>query len=310
MKKFKSELYYALTCYADGRKKFFQPYLEGRKLIIQYLHEKYNTNIREVIDDVGLERSIEQSRQVRGDFRQALILTHATHATFILYLKENDQSALLYCDSLGKHEVDAIDLAYRYMIDVFYVLEGRQTDTYSCYIDALVFGRDTTRVNPTTGDYDIPHLLSTLKNNRVCHGRYKPSDNRVFQVRLPIELLKTAQTESFVAAHARDEDHSKVIHKHETLAFFRERYSVKKPKQQPTYLLEKGYKYLAIIQAQYYLNEIEAELSYELPRTEKKAFIDQAKLQRSEEDLYDFADSQLGLFKAPCATEHELFFPI
>lgn len=310
MKKFKSDIYYALTRYADGRKKFFQPYVEGRKLIIQYLHEKYHTNIREVMDDEDLERSIEQARQVRGDFRQALILTHATHATFILYLKENDQSALLCCDSLGKHEVDAIDLAYRYTIDVFYVLEGRQTDTYSCYIDALVFGRDTTRINPTTGDYDMPHLLSTLKNNRVGHGRYKPSDNRVFQARLPIELLKTAQRESFIAAHASDEDQSKIIHQHETLAFFRERYSVKRPKQQSTYLLEKGYKYLTILQVQYYLNEIEAELCHDLPRVEKQAFIDQAKLQRGEEDLYDFAVSQLALFKARFATGPELFSPI
>lgn len=237
----------------------------GMELIIQYLNEKYNANIQQsdipfyFLQDVEkyidiLNNKISEARKNEVDFRFAW-LPGTTHAVFIAYIKEGKEEAIFYSDSVGTEKKIpnfSQKLAELTGVPVYASLEGRQADPYSCYVDALVFGRDVTGYNINTGNYRIPNLLSVLKD-RV---EQKLGHNS-FEVKLPNELLKTSQLSKFTDFHTEEKGEDKLIHKAETLTLFRERYSKKAlindhEKIVSTYLAEKGMKYVDIIEIQFY----------------------------------------------------------
>lgn len=323
MKIFNSNKHYSTTTDITNIKDsdFFltQPTSRGLELVFQYLHNKYQTNILHPILEYKithrpndpkhhLKPSIEyvrfstiydidnikpyltEAQKKPGDYREAYIIANRSHAIFMAYIKEGNKIGILYSDSRGTNTKFTHEIYKKTNIKVFTHLDGRQADTKSCFTDGVVMGRDITAINTETQKYRIPNILELLESKEVVEKE------GLSLVRLPNELLKTAQISSFVDFH-QDKSDTKKISKNENLAEFRERYTKtvlfnKGTKKISSYLQEKSIKYSKIIQIQYYINQIEEQtgpLSEEL----KTEFILKAKkILKSEEknSLFNFAE--------------------
>jgi len=156
------------------------------------------------------------------EYREAFILGPGTaHNIPVIYLREKGEEAILYANTLAIHTASCIPefsdtLKRKHNINVYVVEETRQADIYSCGVDALAFAKDAVAINKRNGKYRIENLLTQLKARATRYNNY-------YSVRLPNELLKTAQISKFVDLH--QENNSKKIHKNETLAEFRKRYT-------------------------------------------------------------------------------------
>lgn len=292
MKRFNPHKYY--TLFHETPLYFVQPRESGYNLIVQYLINKYGAVIvrEEVLINSLIEleknvhyinKEINEARKTKGDYR-FLWVQGPIHAISIFYIREKGQEALFFSDSafinldLIKH------LSKLTGLNVYYSGPSRQVDWHSCYIDSLVFGRDVTGRN-TNGDYRIPNFLSLLKQRAI-----KTTDTTL-EVKLPDILLKTTQRPKFLEANKEETNY--LIHKAETLAQFRERYSKEvmikgKKKKISTYLVEKGYKYRDIMEIQFYLNQMQG-----LTAIQRERFVAEAKLlltsPNKPEWLYEFA---------------------
>lgn len=236
-----------------------------------------------------------------GDYRQAFVIGEDSHAIFMVYIKEGTEEAILYTDSRGTNEHFVSKVHRDTGVNVFTNadLSPRQADDSSCYMDALVLGRDTTAFDMQTGQYRIKDLIGLLKK------RIEKKENGVSYVRLPDALLKTAQLSDFVDFH-KEQNPTAKIHKDKTLSEFRNNYQKlfeikdKGEKNISTYLQQKGIKYCIIAQIQFYLNEIEHEVGI-LSNTKKNEFIKKAKKIVKDEiqkDLYPFAEKFLKALHA------------
>ncbi|MDR3502129.1 MAG: hypothetical protein P4L79_06050 [Legionella sp.] len=313
-----------------------QPTSAGLELISQYLNYKYQANIchpiiyctgaemgmfrlnaadkgkpdylRPKIKYLGLRTAqdinyikyitpyIREAQKMQGDYRQAFIIFHKGHATFMAYIKEGAKEALLYSDTVNNHPKYIPELQKVTGVKVYATVDARQADHWSCHTDGLVMGRDITGINPQTNQYFIPNILERLEKRAIQRSGY-------FLAYLPDELLKTAQIPAFVSLNKELSD--EVVHKNETLDEFRKRYSSRltlinrktaerKEKDISVYLQKKGDKYSEIMQIQFYLNEIEDELGA-LLSVQKDAFIVKAKemLRNGENSLHDFSEQFL-----------------
>ncbi|HSW92988.1 MAG TPA: hypothetical protein VLJ15_01385 [Gammaproteobacteria bacterium] len=212
-------------------------------------------------------------RHINKDYREAFILGKR-HAVLIVYVRENGHEVLLLMDSKGSTESGFIELNTG--IKTHSLTLGRQIDGWSCYIDALVLGRDITAVNTDTGTYKITNLLTKLN---LC-------DHQIQQ--LPDELLKTAQSTYFIKQY-RYKLSDTIIHNNETLDNFKERYTdknvlcrksqfdIEKCRDVSNYARLKTIKYTDIAEIQYYIDQIENEIGRELTDEEWSSFRDAAK---------------------------------
>ncbi len=297
-----------------------QPTKEGTALIIQYLNNKYQANISAPVgsysfknihgngpdilkplphfvsirDIPKINELISAARNQTGDYRQSFIFEgNKGHAIFMVYIREGDKEGILYSDSIGADPNIAQQINATTGIKVFYTPELRQADNYSCYTDALVFGRDTTGFNPETGQYKIKNLLHMLEE------REEKISTGLSTVQLPNELLKTSQISAFVTDNIDMNKLPQKIHKNETVDDFRERYSKDmsmpdgETKKISVYLHTKGHKYKDIMEIQFYLNEIEKNLGHALAEDIKKDFIKNAKNAIKNRMLYDFSEKFL-----------------
>lgn len=293
------------------------PLQKGRELVEQYYAKKYRTNISFPRDNSSyvdttsfvfdINKYLTKAREKKEDHRQAFLLgAEATHAIPIIYVREDGKEAILYADSKGINEWNIQQITDT-GLKVYAIKEPRQSDSYSCYSDALVFGRDTTAKNKD-GSYKIPTLLSALKSSEKKEKNY-------YSTKLPDELLKTSQIKEFTDYHTERSDRK--IHKNETIDQFRKRYTenaeVKshtknERKNISTYLRKKGIKYADIIEIQFYINELSREAGTLWSDEIRKNFIDQAKnellkQQLSSENqrkgLYDFSKIFLDQVRIP-----------
>ncbi len=287
-----------------------KPMFWAIELICRYWHHKYQTNIiqpfkyyvrfkqgcdpqpdnplySEHLKLVDIRGYIEDARQQPGNHRLAFIIG-AKHALFMVYIKEGDKEAILCADSLCVDSRRLNNIKENFGINVFGLAGGwsRQADNYSCFADALAMGRDTTAIDPQTGEYRIKDLIAVLEK-RVVKER-----NGIFYTKLPNQLLKTAQVSMFVDFH-REEDETIKIHKNLTLDEFRVRYNKR-------YLRMLGMKLLKKTEIQSYIDEMEGELG-DLSRAEKNDFINSAKKilkAQPEAELYSLADEFLKSLKS------------
>lgn len=308
-----------------------QPTKPGTELMAQYLRDKYQANILCPIDGYSIARfddedsldylkpkvsfvSIHNIEKINllisearnknnpDSYRQAFIFEgDKGHAVFMAYIREKGSEVILYSDSIGAKRSIAESIHEKTGIDVYYTPEKRQADHHSCYTDALVFGRDTTGIDPETGEYRIPDLPGLLKERR---SKGSNDMTGVHVVKLPNELLKTAQISSFVSYHKDMSKECKKIHKDKTLDQFRREYSEScdwiapfETREISIYLLEKGYSYTKNIVIQFYLNEIEKELGHSLPKNIKTDFIINAKkTMETERELHTFSEQFLRTY--------------
>ena len=198
-------------------------------LVAQYLSVKYQANIIPCYDDARnfrrianlLSDSREKTRALKH-YREAIFLSGGSglneiHAVFMVYIKEGGKEGVLFSDSLGSQQSIAEGMCQAAGIDVFYTPDIRQADPSSCYVDALVFGRDTTGKR-ATGEYIIPNLLSVLTDrSEKVEFRHGPETNGVYSVKLPNALLKTSQTSKFFEAHLDEDTKHQKIHKDESI---------------------------------------------------------------------------------------------
>lgn len=272
------------------------PTESGLALILQYLEVKYRCNIHRprtslcdwldkpqdlvtlqipsVFDSLFLK-----IRSTKDDVRHAYILDSSGHAIFLAYVKEKNEEYLLLSDSSGSSREIAETIANKNQIKIFITEDARQADGAStCLLDALVFSRDITRINPDNSYY-IPNLTFLLKQREQ-----KITDN-VSAVLLPNQLLKTSQRTTFFSTHLDVTKSAQYIHKKETINSFRSRYSQMcirypgdKNKAYAIYLYEKSIKYQLIMEIQFYLNELEKMLHYKLPNERRLRFIASEKI--------------------------------
>lgn len=279
------------------------PTVDGVAVLIQYLHNKYQTNISHVIKNYSVFRDdqypqvqfletageddfrwikpyIAKARRQPGPWRQAfLIWIGCRHARFMAYIRDSGKECFLYSDSLGRYPGNLEVLYEKTGIPVYVTSSQRQTDDYSCVTDALVFARDITGKRPETGEYIIPNLSEALESRKQA-----VMQTGVCRVHLPEILLKSAQKSSFIADNQGDL--SKIIQKGQSLAEFRARYRIQEDINSAKgtairaihgYLFAKGKKYERIMQIQYYLNEIEWLIQQPLTCAQKREFIIKAK---------------------------------
>lgn len=249
--------------------------IEGMKLIDQYYARKYNTQITILPLEMNVEdqfngasntilEKLRANREKQND-RQVFILHQNSnrqyaHATLIAYIRENAEDAILYADTRGVDEKRVLQLKNSTKLPVYAVKEIRQVDGYSCYADAFVMAKDITGKD-VKNSYLLPDLLFKLKERCV-------KENDYYNVKLPNELLKTAQISKFLTLHINATRANDKIHKDFTLSQFREKYIIKDlkfysytareivTKDVSGYLRLKGNKYANMIQIQYYINEL------------------------------------------------------
>ncbi len=219
MKKFNSKAYFDFIkdpeIISNQPFYFAQPKSSGIKLISQYLQEKYSANICHPIsgfsndgypsyinfkyfsDISDIKPYIRIAQNQQGDYRQAFVIGGTGHVKFMVFIREGDKEAILYSDSLDTNHkfVEKIHSDTGVKVFANYNLSKRQADNSSCYLDALVLGRDTTARDKKTGKYQIEGLIDLLEK------RLQKTVDGVSYVLLPNQLLKTAQISNFVELH-------------------------------------------------------------------------------------------------------------
>lgn len=267
MLKFDPSLYY----FSMNQDKAFKLLPAGTKLAAQYYVETYNANISiPDIDMMNLDKfslNLSQSipSEVSGEYRQAyLIGVNSTHIIPITYIIDNHRKAILYADSIGIQTPPKI-----LGVTGYAVTDRRQSDRYSCYVDALIIAKDATAKNALTNQYELQDLLHMLEKR----AKEVPGEPYL-KVKLPDKLLKTTQNEEFIQAHKENSSAAKV-HKEETLFGFRERY-FNKTTSQSSYLKEKGLKLTHTIEIQFYINQMIKE-GVVLSEEQRKEFINKSK---------------------------------
>lgn len=284
----------------------------GMELIAQYYARKYGTNIVLPADEsegekiyaslitfaANINTYLEPIKKANQDCRAAFFIgAESTHATPIIYIRENGKEGFLYADTKGVNEWAVELMQDETKVEVYAIEDWRQADSYSCYIEALTFSRDATAMSKDKQNFRIPGLLNFLDNHS------EPSAKGTFRklTSLPPELLKTAQSSEFTKNY-RDES-KRVVHDHkgkpETIEEFRERYTDKDisirrkpPKKVETtdisrYLRKKGIQSADIIEMQFYLNHIEKKLGYKLSDETRHRFVQEAKdVFRSQDPAY------------------------
>lgn len=133
------------------------------------------------------------------------------HAVPVFYFQENGKKAILIADSLGQANfslscITSSEMCCALNIPVFIIQDRRQSDSYSCFLDALVWGKMITG-KLSDGSYRIPNMLNFLFQNSE-NIAFQGSSERLFYVKkLPTTLLATAQEVSFLEKY-RAKDHN------------------------------------------------------------------------------------------------------
>ncbi|STX81411.1 Uncharacterised protein [Legionella busanensis] len=126
------------------------------------------------------------------------------------------------------------------------VAEVRQRDFISCYTDALIFARNTTRMN--NNSYFIPNLFQDIKNrkNYIHVGPHH-------YILLPDELLKTTQRSAFRRRHTQHSN--KEVNGKLTLNQFVEKHTDKSDGKYK-YLENKNIELAKLIEILFYFEQI------------------------------------------------------
>lgn len=277
---------------------------KGMELISQYYFRKYgsiitvakrrpipgfeNTLLYQaltdfVASDITSYIAYCRRKNPKGDYRHAFLLGAGdTHATPLIYIRENGLECILLAQSKGVNEWAARTASQSVKFPVYTVAMPRQADDTSCYTDAMVFCKDATAKNSNTGEYYIPSLLTNLSSRAEEKTGY-------FTTKLPNELLKTAQISAFIVEHREAKTSEKVIHKNETLEQFRARYTdhnIKIRKKTPetvittdiaSYARQKALKFANTIEIQFYLNELADHLGDLLTDDKRMEFMMESK---------------------------------
>jgi hypothetical protein len=274
--------------YEVSREGIVSPTKKGLELLAQYYKKKYRCNITLFegflqpgekltanIKTIQDEITKAKSNNPAGNYRHAFLFgINDGHATPLIYIKEGDLECFLLSDSLGKTKEEAKRIHEQTGITVYFSNDPRQATRNGCYIDALIFCRDTTRINED-GNYYIPDLRNQLHQRKV-------SNDGSAQVKLPNELLKTAQISKYIIDHKEDTPDPKKIHNDETLEQFRERYTGEimlygRPKKVNLYLTKKSQKLAKMIEIQFYLEEIKKQIGSQLTPAMEDLFVREAK---------------------------------
>lgn len=271
---------------------------DGTKTVLEYYKEKYNIDTKVFYHyEIFYEFLFLIGQQYPGNIRKAFILIQAgLHAVPVIYIKEDDEEVLLYADSKGSSSIVNGLVNYwmnkiestachfpqpKKPIHLLYCDQPRQADFVSCFIDALVILRDGMR---------IPDLLKKLNSRKgEKHKSYQNYDYlfQIYPVKLPNELLKTAQLTAFVENNKEDID--RIIYKKEPLSFFRRRYTEegtfivniggedKKIENPSNYLRKKGFKLINIIQILVCMKELKEHFENSWNTSMREDFVKKAK---------------------------------
>lgn len=255
---------------------------KGIELIATYYNEKYFCNIEIPRNSFGnaiaistlnefLPTLIQDCRKEKSpNYRKAYIIGATSgHAIPLIYLRENGEELFLLADSQGESariKYYLPDIENNSDIPIMTVAEVRQRDFISCYTDALIFARDTTRMN--NNSYFIPNLFQDIKNrkNYTHVGPYH-------YILLPDELLKTTQRSAFRRRHTQHSN--KEVNGKLTLNQFVEKHTDKSDGKYK-YLENKNIELAKLIEILFYFEQINST-STKFDSVDRENFIHVAK---------------------------------
>lgn len=275
--------------------------LAGLELIAEYYHDKYKANISIITEkNVNYANLLRDIRATSvSNVRTAFVIYEkppSKHVYPLVYIREKGEEAIFLADSLGVERDTSQTIAQQTGIPVYAVRAARQSSQQGCQTDALVLSRDSTGF--VGGAYIIPNLLARLKEV----GRATKDSANTFSVKLPDELLKTSQINTFTAFHREAVEHS--IHKGETLSQFLSRYSDKdvtvfkedreiKKESVSNYIRVKGLKMGEIMEEAFYVRQFKRHLKNDWNDQLRREFIARARADKSA-SLYTLAENFLN----------------
>ncbi len=285
---------------------------EGRKLIADYYHEKYQTNIKNLIipnllDLIPTIKRISEKQQNKSEYREVLAIDDGhdffpsleypdqrSHSISVSYLKEKREEIILIIDSFPPRKLDFETGKYKFHpshheftkklfsecdIPTYTNNALFQQDKYSCHTIAVGISRDICAINPTTNTYYIPNLLSLIK------GRMEDQfSDCYFGIKLIDNFLRFSQFSNVIKKNQEKEN--RIIHplKNETFDKFKERY-LKLPENFNFYPKLKGLKYANLTEIQFYAAQLKAELKDKW-LAHRSSFIEEAKkILRSNDEI-------------------------
>ena len=199
----------------------------GRNLLACYFARKYGSSIT-VHRNIGgtiniasaLPEIVAQERRKEGDVRSAHYFG-TSHGVCVLYVREQQEEALLYLDSYLTGIDDKVSTEYEQArtslinagtpqalvdpIDLFMYAHQLQVGRYTCWAHAMKAAVTGTRRIPQEdgglAGLVIPNIIEEFRSRRVG----EPAPSGVHLVRAMPELAKMAQTPYLVGAHAAGE---------------------------------------------------------------------------------------------------------
>lgn len=224
------------------------------------------------------------------DFRCSFV-TGGTHTTPISYIRENGKEAIIYPDTKGKNDFLIEFLRSQSEMPVYYLSQARQYDNFSCYTEAMLFGKEFSGKKPGSEEFLIPNLLEKISKN----SKLKEEKEGIYEItQLPSRLLKTSQISRFVNHYKIEGDDLEIGKSKEkqTIEDFYQKHTKKDEddKHIEDYLTKKGVALANIAKRHFYKKQLEANFGPDWNKELEKNFIDLAIKAQSEDELYEIAN--------------------
>lgn len=283
----------------------------GLELIAEYYNEKYAAKItlcpHGITNDCKeIFAKIRTHKNINQDDRHAVIFgAKEKHAFPVVYIREKGEEYILIADSVMPSREDAENLSKITGLPVYAALNvTRVAENTGCRTDALVYGRIATAQEDEK--YSLPNLLAKLKSQLVERGK------GYIGVRLPEEFLITSQISSFNAYH--NTNPGKVTPKQEKYTQKNVLVDGKAKASASDYLRQKSFKFVNLMEIQFYIRQLKNILGKHWTPAIKKDFVDKAKIELKKQGdlakrkgLYDFVQAyQAALLKPQKPQEAEL----
>lgn len=253
LKKFIPDDYYIHI--ADDHGHGVKMMIGAMELITEYYADKYQAEISIPMqfDDIsfnlqsffltdtqGLVSRLRDESKGHDEYRKSFLIgATATHATPACYIKDGDKEYFFIADSKGLQNTFIPEHFQNTTgIPVMYIKAARQADEFSCYTDAIIFGKELT-AKDKDGNYQLKDIGQKLYSSAL--GQNNADTSKPLPVgQLPKELLKTAQITKYVEQY-RDFD---------------------KVQKRKGYLRAKGVKFASLAEIQFYKKQMDEMLQH------------------------------------------------
>lgn len=226
---------------------------DGCKKIIDYYKKRFGTemdffdgSVTEFVDRSALKLYEAREKKLQ---RCVFVINNVAHSLPVTYVNEDGVEAWIFAEGFFPYAGDAESLFSNTGLPVYFIPEKRQTDSYSCHAEALLFGKELS--GRSGADFKTPRILEFLSEHS------KMVEPGVFHIeKLPQRLLKSWQTAGHEKFFTESE---KPVRRAESWSEFRGktlRFDAKEKKPINHYMREKGLNFGRVIEAEFYSEEL------------------------------------------------------